>query len=171
MKIATKPSAEVDSRVPEQPGLRSCGNERVSPETGGETRTALTIPPPVLIPRRVRESRVFRRGPSFSCWRWRREFGFCRPRPGLTPPPTGGKTSVSSPRPCRRILWTESQDSSRLQLGIRYSLGGHGVFMPVPGRRLQAEPVLPPDVRTSSAMGIRCQIPLLLIGTSRRPRL
>ena len=37
---------EVDSRVPEQTCLISRGNERVSPETSGETRTARTIPPP-----------------------------------------------------------------------------------------------------------------------------
>ena len=38
MELAAKPSAEVDSRVPEQPGFISRGNERVSPETSGETR-------------------------------------------------------------------------------------------------------------------------------------
>ncbi len=46
MEIATKPSAEVDSRVHESPGHKA----RVSPETSNETRTARTIPPPVLIP-------------------------------------------------------------------------------------------------------------------------
>ena len=46
MELPAKPSAEVDSRVPEQPGFISRGNERVSPETSGETRAARTIPPP-----------------------------------------------------------------------------------------------------------------------------
>ena len=43
MEIATKPSAEVDSRVQEPPGHKA----RVSPETGNETRTAgYDTPPP-----------------------------------------------------------------------------------------------------------------------------
>ena len=42
MEIATKPSAEVDSRVHEPPGHKA----RVSPETSNKTRTARTIPPP-----------------------------------------------------------------------------------------------------------------------------
>ena len=46
MEIATKPSAEVSSRVHEPPGPEARGSERVSPETSGETRTARTIPPP-----------------------------------------------------------------------------------------------------------------------------
>ncbi len=46
MGLAAKPSAEVDSRAPEQPGFISRGNERVSPETSGETQSARTIPPP-----------------------------------------------------------------------------------------------------------------------------
>ena len=44
MEPATKLSAEVNSRVPEPPGPEA----RVSPETGGETRTAGTIPPPLF---------------------------------------------------------------------------------------------------------------------------
>ena len=46
MKIATKPSAEVNSRVHEPPGPEACGSERMSPETSGGTRAARTIPPP-----------------------------------------------------------------------------------------------------------------------------
>ena len=42
MEIATKPSAEVDSRVHESPGHKA----RVSPETGSETRTAGYDTPP-----------------------------------------------------------------------------------------------------------------------------
>ena len=45
MKTVTKPSAEVNLRVPEPPGPEA----RVRPETGGETRTAGTIPPPPVL--------------------------------------------------------------------------------------------------------------------------
>ena len=57
MELATKPSVKVNSRAQESPGPEARGSERVSPETGNETRTAgYDTPPPVLIPRRVRES-------------------------------------------------------------------------------------------------------------------
>ena len=48
MEIATKPSAEVNSRVNEPPDPKARGSERVSPETGDETRVARTIPPPLF---------------------------------------------------------------------------------------------------------------------------
>ena len=46
MELATKPSVKVNSRAQEPPGPEARGSERVSPETGSETRTAGTIPPP-----------------------------------------------------------------------------------------------------------------------------
>ena len=47
MEFATKPSVKVNSRAQEPPGPETRGSERVSPETGNETRTAgYDTPPP-----------------------------------------------------------------------------------------------------------------------------
>ena len=51
MEIATKPAMEVNSRMSGLPGPDARGNA----ETSNKMRTARTIPPPVLIPRRARE--------------------------------------------------------------------------------------------------------------------
>ena len=49
MEIATKPLAEVNSRVHEPPGPEARGSERVSPEIRNETPPVCIAPPPVSI--------------------------------------------------------------------------------------------------------------------------
>ena len=48
MEIATKPSAEVNSRVNEPPGPKARVSERVSPETGDETAGRPHDTPPLF---------------------------------------------------------------------------------------------------------------------------
>ena len=60
MKIVTETAAKYSSPRFEEAELnarsqKASGSEHVSPGTSDETRTAGTIPPPVLIPRRARE--------------------------------------------------------------------------------------------------------------------
>ena len=62
MKIVTETAAKYPPPGFEEAelsarGTKASGGEAASPETSGETRTAsYDTPPPVLIPRRVRES-------------------------------------------------------------------------------------------------------------------
>ena len=127
-----------DIRERKSPDSEARGSEVVNHEYKDEPSTTRTIPlPPVLIPERVRESRVFRRGHSFSCWRWRREFCSSRIRLRHIPATTGGRDSVQHrwrQMPCSQ-LHNSSRSPSIVQTVSPSGAFQATKFLPVLGQR------------------------------------